>query len=126
MFVYAFIPSVNVFKRKISKWQGPIFQCGECLICIFKVIQSDLVTPFTCRHSIFSLVLLHFSYYHTSLRTGTCACVNCFYCVPCKIKIILLFSDYHTGLDVILMFQIRPFPPTHMILPLRLTQEILT
>ncbi len=28
---------VNVFKRKISNWQGPICQCGKCLICIFKV-----------------------------------------------------------------------------------------
>ncbi len=29
--------NVNVFKRKIRNWQGPICQCGECLICIFKV-----------------------------------------------------------------------------------------
>ncbi len=29
--------NVNGFKRKIRKWQGPTCQCGECLICIFKV-----------------------------------------------------------------------------------------
>ncbi len=29
--------NVNVFKRKIRNWQGPICQCRECLICIFKV-----------------------------------------------------------------------------------------
>ncbi len=29
--------NVNVFKRTIRNWQGPICQCGECLICIFKV-----------------------------------------------------------------------------------------
>ncbi len=29
--------NVNVFKRKIRNWQGPICQCGECLICIFKI-----------------------------------------------------------------------------------------
>ncbi len=29
--------NVNVFKRKIRNCQGPICQCGECLICIFKV-----------------------------------------------------------------------------------------
>ncbi len=29
--------NVNVFKRIIRNWQGPICQCGECLICIFKV-----------------------------------------------------------------------------------------
>ncbi len=27
--------NVNVFKRKIRNWQGPICQCGKCLICIF-------------------------------------------------------------------------------------------
>ncbi len=31
------IDNVNVFKRKIRNWQGLICQCGECLICIFKV-----------------------------------------------------------------------------------------
>ncbi len=31
------IENVNVFKRKIRNWQGPICQCGECLICSFKV-----------------------------------------------------------------------------------------
>ncbi len=29
--------NVNVFKRKIRNLQGPICQCGECLISIFKV-----------------------------------------------------------------------------------------
>ncbi len=29
--------NVNVFKRKVRNWQGPICQCAECLICIFKV-----------------------------------------------------------------------------------------
>ncbi len=29
--------NVNVFKRNIRNWQGPICQCGESLICIFKV-----------------------------------------------------------------------------------------
>ncbi len=29
--------NVNVIKRKSRNWQGPICQCGECLICIFKV-----------------------------------------------------------------------------------------
>ncbi len=27
--------NVNVFKRKIKNWQGPICHCGECLIYIF-------------------------------------------------------------------------------------------
>ncbi len=29
--------NVNVFIRKNRNWQCPICQCGECLICIFKV-----------------------------------------------------------------------------------------
>ncbi len=29
--------NVNVVKRNIRNWQGPICQCGECLICIFNV-----------------------------------------------------------------------------------------
>ncbi len=40
--------------------------------------------------SYFHWCLLHFSYYHTSWTKRTCACVNCFYCLPCKIKIVLL------------------------------------
>ncbi len=44
--------------------------------------------------------LLHFSYYHTSSTKSTCACVNCFYCLWCKIKIVVLsywFGDYQGG-----------------------------
>ncbi len=40
--------------------------------------------------SYFHWCLLHFPYYHTSWTKGTCACVNCFYCLPCKIKIVWL------------------------------------
>ncbi len=29
--------NVNVFKRNIRNLPSPIGQCGECLICIFKV-----------------------------------------------------------------------------------------
>ncbi len=36
--------------------------------------------------SYFHWCLLHFSYCHTSWTKSTCACVNCFYCLPCKIK----------------------------------------
>ncbi len=32
-----FTDNVNAFKSKIRNWQYPICQCGECLICIFKV-----------------------------------------------------------------------------------------
>ncbi len=28
--------NVNVFKRKIRNWQGPICQCGEYLTCILR------------------------------------------------------------------------------------------
>ncbi len=38
----------------------------------------------------FHWCLVHFSYYNTSWINNTCACVNCFYCVPCKIKIVLM------------------------------------
>ncbi len=40
--------------------------------------------------SYFHWYLLYFSYYHTSWTKSTCACVNCFYCLQCKIKIVLL------------------------------------
>ncbi len=40
--------------------------------------------------SSFHWCLLHFSYYHTSWTKSNCAYVNCFYCLPCKIKIVLL------------------------------------
>ncbi len=40
--------------------------------------------------SYFHWCLLHYSYYHTSWTKSTCACVNCFYCLPCKIKIVIL------------------------------------
>ncbi len=42
--------------------------------------------------SYFHWFVLHFSYYHTSWTKSTSACVNCFYCLPCKIKIVLLSS----------------------------------
>ncbi len=82
--------NVNVFKRKIKNWQGPIRQCGECLICIFNVSYSDLVTPFIWIYSIFWLVFTSFFILLYIMDKNTCACVNCLYCLPCKIKIVLL------------------------------------
>ncbi len=29
--------NANVFKRKNRNWQCHICQCGQCLVCIFKV-----------------------------------------------------------------------------------------
>ncbi len=78
------------FKRKIRNWQGPIFQCGQCLICILWSVNLTLLHLSSVYIPYFHWCLLHFSYYHTSWTQITCVCVNCLYCLPCKIKIVLL------------------------------------
>ncbi len=79
-----------MFKKKKRNWQGPICQCGECLICILRSVNLTLLHLSSVYIPSFHWCLLHFSYYHTSCTKSTCACVNCFYSLPCKIKIVLL------------------------------------
>ncbi len=82
--------NVNVFIRTIRNWHGPICQCGECLICILRSVNPTLIHLSSVHIPSFHWYLLHFSYCHTSWTNSTCACIKRFYCLPCKIKIVLL------------------------------------
>ncbi len=35
--------NLNIFKRKNRNWQGPMCQCGECLICILRSVNLTFV-----------------------------------------------------------------------------------